>query len=306
MNQIRLGDLLVRANVATEAQVAAALHEQRQWGGRLGSILVRMGILTEELLVMALSRQLNMPRAVLGPTDPIHVPPALLERLDRATCERLVVVPVGYVAERRAVQFAITDPSSIVTLDDVGRRLGLRIETLIAGETQVHQAIARLYVGDTGLDASVGGEGLQLMDNSGTAREPVGLPTSPSRPPMAAPFAGFAGPSGQTGTFTAGNTGTFLANPPPPAAGWTGASGATGTFAAPASTAVTAPPGPSPFASPPFAAPGGTTGVFVVPPAVTEEHRQVALQQHRALRALVALLVERGVVSAADLQAWLR
>ena len=56
---IRLGDLLVRANVISEVQLQQALAEQQRWGGRLGGILVRMGLLTEDLLVKALSKQLG-------------------------------------------------------------------------------------------------------------------------------------------------------------------------------------------------------------------------------------------------------
>jgi hypothetical protein len=277
-----------------------------------------MGVLTEDLLVKALSRQLNMPRAALGPTDPLHVPPQLLERVDRATCERLVVVPVGFVAERRAVQFAVADPANVVALDDLGRRLGVRIETLIAGETQIQQAIARLYAGDTAVDAGFGaGEALQLMDNSGAARTrppsgtAVTVPPTPSLPPTPGPFAGggFAGPQGTTGGFAVGfgpqGTGTFgsggFAAPRgatgafPTAAGFAGPQGTTGTFTAPITAA--------------FAAAPGMTGVFAsLPPSpsMSDEVRQLAEQQRRAVRALAELLLERGVLTAADLQARLR
>lgn len=81
---IRLGDLLIKAGVVNDAQLNAALNEQRQWGGRLGAILVRMGALSEDLLVKALAHQLNIPRAAIGPTDPIVVPQQILDRIDRA------------------------------------------------------------------------------------------------------------------------------------------------------------------------------------------------------------------------------
>ena len=55
--RIRIGDLLVKAGVISDAQLKAALAEQGQWGGKLGDILVRMEFLTEEVLVRALSKQ---------------------------------------------------------------------------------------------------------------------------------------------------------------------------------------------------------------------------------------------------------
>ena len=92
MTPIRLGDLLIRAAVVNEAQLNAALAEQQKWGGRLGTILVRMGALSEDLLVKALSRQLNIPRAAIGANDPLTIPKAILARVERAVCERTVIV----------------------------------------------------------------------------------------------------------------------------------------------------------------------------------------------------------------------
>jgi hypothetical protein len=103
-----------------------------------------MGALSEDLLVKALSRQLGMPRAALGPTDAIVVPDLVLARIDRATCERLLVVPVGYVQERRTVQVAVADPFNVIAIDDLSRRLGTRVETLLAGETQALASASRI------------------------------------------------------------------------------------------------------------------------------------------------------------------
>jgi hypothetical protein len=168
MSQIRLGDLLVRAQVVSEAQLNAALAEQKQWGGRLGSILVRMGVLNEDLLVKALAKQLNLPRAPLGPTDPLQVPEAVRTRVDRATCERLLMLPIGWVQERRAVVVAVADPLNVVAIDDFSRRIGARVELMIAPETQLMQAIARVFTGAGGVDSRVTGteEGLSFVDNS--------------------------------------------------------------------------------------------------------------------------------------------
>jgi hypothetical protein len=264
--QIRLGDLLLRANVVNEQQLSQALHEQKQWGGRLGTTLVRMGIVTEELLVLALSRQLNMPRAALGPSDPINVPAQLLERVDRGLCERHMFLPVAWIAERRAVQVAVADPFNVVVLDDLGRRLGLRIETLIAGETQIAQAIARVY---GGADVDVSGrssEGMPFLDNSGAA---LG-----SRPPTRPTMQGVGAPESPT-------------RPPSP------------KFSRPPSSTSMLGVGTAPAAAP-LPATTGTT----IPPAShgPEELRAAAEQQRRATRALVELLVERGVLDPSVLQ----
>jgi MSHA biogenesis protein MshE len=145
MSQRSVGDLLLRAGVVTENQLAVAQQEQKQGGGRLGAWLVHKGFVTEDALVAALAQALQMPRAPLGPHDPVRVPAKILERIERGHCERHAFVPFGYVAERTALQVAVADPALIATLDELGRRLGLRVETMLAGETQIQQTIARVY-----------------------------------------------------------------------------------------------------------------------------------------------------------------
>ena len=66
---IKLGALLVKANVLTEPQLGAALAEQQRWGGKLGEILVRMNVITEDILVKALAKQLNIPSVNIDLAD---------------------------------------------------------------------------------------------------------------------------------------------------------------------------------------------------------------------------------------------
>jgi hypothetical protein len=307
MSQIRLGDLLIRAGVVSDAQLNTALAEQKQWGGRLGTILVRMGALSEDLLVKALSRQLGLPRAALGPNDPIVVPDGVLARIDRATCERLLVVPVGYVKERRTVHMAIADPFNIVAIDDLSRRLGVRVETLLAGETQIMQAIVRVYSGAPQVGQPT--ENIGFIDNSGRTigQSPVVVPP-PQQPPQWAPVT-TQPPQQPLPQWAPATTQPPQQQPPqwapatqPPQPAWTSPPAPAATWSAvpaqhstswPTFTASFAPP-PNPGAGPTSAAPG--------PP---DDLRVVADQQLRAVRALVELLIDKGVVSRAELSAWL-
>jgi hypothetical protein len=47
-NQVRLGDLLIRANLITEGDVQKALARQREFGGRLGDNLVATGAISQQ------------------------------------------------------------------------------------------------------------------------------------------------------------------------------------------------------------------------------------------------------------------
>lgn len=165
MTTIRLGDLLLRAGVVTQHQLNEALAEQQRWGGKLGSILVRTGVLPEDLLVKALSRQLGIPSADLRE---LRVPDSILQRIDRNLCEQHLVLPIAYIQQRRSLAVAVADPTNVVFLDDLSRRVGLRIETLLAGEKAILEGIQRLF-GES-VDTSVSGDepGMKLVNNHGT------------------------------------------------------------------------------------------------------------------------------------------
>lgn len=59
--QQRLGEMLIAADLVTEADVQRALEFQSRFSGLLGAILIRMGALSEENLLKILSQQLNLP-----------------------------------------------------------------------------------------------------------------------------------------------------------------------------------------------------------------------------------------------------
>src|SRR6266516_1407731 len=59
--KVRLGDLLVKDGLITEADLRTMLAQQKQHGGRLGEHLVRVNLCTEEQIAQALARQLNVP-----------------------------------------------------------------------------------------------------------------------------------------------------------------------------------------------------------------------------------------------------
>lgn len=185
---MRLGDMLLQAGVVTPLQLNAALAEQQRWGGKLGRILVRMGALSDELLAMALSRQLNLPRANLAALA--AVPEPLKERLDLATCDRYRVIPLAWVPERRAVQLAMSDPLDVTAVDDLRRRLGTGLEIFVVGDDALAAALRHHYgaAAAESLGPADAAGGLPLIDNSGNLRLPgAGRAPAAAAPPRSAP-----------------------------------------------------------------------------------------------------------------------
>lgn len=139
---MRLGELLVKAGVATESQIAMARREQDRTGQKLGQVLVSMGVLPEDLLLKALSRLLQVP--FVG-TDIVNVPPQVLSRLSKENCYAWVAVPIQYVPERLSLVVAMADPMNLQARDAMARLLGMRIEVCLASERKIYEAIDRLY-----------------------------------------------------------------------------------------------------------------------------------------------------------------
>src|SRR6478609_2966166 len=117
MAQIKLGELLVRANVLQEGQLKSALSEQQKWGGKLGEILVRMGFVTEELLIKALSKQLNLPTVNLDAVQTL--PPQVKAKIPAATARELGVLPVQLRDDGRTLVVVMADPLNVALQDDL-------------------------------------------------------------------------------------------------------------------------------------------------------------------------------------------
>src|SRR3954468_22752503 len=92
MATIKLGELLIKANVLQETQLKSALAEQQKWGGKLGDILVRMSLVTEDLLIRALSKQLGIPAANLDAVQ--GIPPHVRTRVPANVARDLGVLPI--------------------------------------------------------------------------------------------------------------------------------------------------------------------------------------------------------------------
>jgi Type II secretion system (T2SS), protein E, N-terminal domain len=182
--RIRIGDLLVKAGVITDAQLKAALAEQGQWGGKLGDILVRMEFLTEEVLVRALSKQSGIPRADLNTEPPAR---EALEKIPPDVAEEFGVIPLQLQEEGRALLVAMSDPLNLMVIDHLRSLTGCKVNPHLAGTSAIRAAISRWYRGEelAGEEGEV--SSIRITDNSGgTVNKAPGANGSPKRPAAAA------------------------------------------------------------------------------------------------------------------------
>lgn len=186
----QLGQLLVSRQLVAPGELAKALSEQQECGGRLGAILVRRGSISEHDLVRALAGQLRLPVArIRGKT----VNPEVLALVPVQVAEKYRCLPL-FRRPRDGAEvlfLAMEDPSDRDALDELSFQLGERLQPVLIGPAELEDALQRHYH----LDAQAGaGDPLSPMPppDAGDAD----TDTAPELPP-ADPLLHPAPPSGQ-------------------------------------------------------------------------------------------------------------
>ena len=142
MHVSRLGEILVRNNLITKEQLAAALEEQKTAGPgvRLGSILIKNGHITESDLTTFLSRQYGVPSINLADFE---VDESVLKLIPQDIAKKYKVVPVNRAGSTLII--AMSDPSNIFTTDDIRFITGYNIEVVVASDSALESAIEKYY-----------------------------------------------------------------------------------------------------------------------------------------------------------------
>src|SRR6478672_7666930 len=136
----RLGELLVRENLISLAQLQKAQEEQRKSGTRLGYSLTKLGIITEGDLTNFLSKQYGVPSINLSEFE---ISPEVIQLIPAELAKRHQLIPVNRAGATLIV--AMSDPSNIYAIDDLKFRTGLNIEVVVASEVAADEAITRYY-----------------------------------------------------------------------------------------------------------------------------------------------------------------
>ncbi|WIG98151.1 general secretion pathway protein GspE [Myxococcus sp. SDU36] len=143
MAQIKLGELLIKANVLQESQLKSALAEQAKWGGKLGEILVRMSLVSEDILVRALSKQLGMPAVNLDAVQMVQA--HVKAKIPAQTARDFSVLPLQLRDDGKSLVVAMADPLNMRMLDELRAVTKCRIIPNVAGRTSIARAFARIY-----------------------------------------------------------------------------------------------------------------------------------------------------------------
>jgi hypothetical protein len=143
----RIGELLVAAGRLTPAQLDEGLRAQVLYGGRLGTNLIELFHLELDHVAMALARQHGVPAALERHFERCDV--TVQQRLPAEVADRLSVVPIGRLADRRErIAIASCDPLTYDALAELAHHLRVAADALvvsIAAELRVRYYLERAY-----------------------------------------------------------------------------------------------------------------------------------------------------------------
>jgi MSHA biogenesis protein MshE len=138
--KIRLGEILVRQNFMTQAELEQALEEQRKTDRRLGRVIAEKGYANERQIAEAVAHQLNIPFLDLGKYE---LDPKQVQKLPEVQARRFRAI----LLEERpdSFQVAMVDPSDVYAYDELVRLLKRDIDIVVVQESLLMQTIDRSY-----------------------------------------------------------------------------------------------------------------------------------------------------------------
>lgn len=142
-NPERLGQILVRAQLIDALQLRAALAQVSQWGTRLTRAVVDMGLCDEARLSETLAKTLRLHTVKLETIS--HIPTNVLALVNADYARSNGLLPLELRNKNKTLLLAMSDPTDLEVIDFLSRKIRARVETVVAGETQIQKAIRRFY-----------------------------------------------------------------------------------------------------------------------------------------------------------------
>ena len=169
--KLRIGEVLVREGLLSEAQLKKALIEQQSSGRPLGEMLMEQGVINNATLVQMLARTLGIPGCQLrhGLIDP-----AVFKVVGADEAERLLAVPMFNVHGTLTV--AMTEPQSLPKIDRLRQLTGCKVRPVLALEANVREFIKKYAAGETNVDAfltSLADSDVEVVDRESVDEGPT-------------------------------------------------------------------------------------------------------------------------------------
>src|SRR3989338_6781813 len=144
MAHFKLGEILLKQGLITEAQLKQAIEAQRQEKGRIGEVLVKLGFLREEDITSALGTQLGIPYSsansdLLKPREEQDLDKLVPQDFAQKNC----VLPLS--RNMSVLTCAVADPLDLMMLDNLKRLTSCQLNLVISTGSSILQAVNQYY-----------------------------------------------------------------------------------------------------------------------------------------------------------------
>ncbi len=136
----RLGQLLERAGIITDRQLADALEVHRATSRPLGRVLVDLGYATQGSILSVMAKQIGIDYIDFSEVNP---EPSAVAAVPRDLAERYTLMPIRITDSEIVV--AMADPQNVLALDDLRIITGLEIKPAISTKDDIVATIQEYY-----------------------------------------------------------------------------------------------------------------------------------------------------------------
>lgn len=132
--------ILLEKSAITKQQFDKALEESKKKGMSVGKVIVRSGMVTEEAYAQAVSEALDIPYVNLSN---YIIDAETIKLIPEAMANKYKAIPIFKIGDSLTV--AMADPKDIMAIDELSRKAKCGIETALAAENSILNAINQYY-----------------------------------------------------------------------------------------------------------------------------------------------------------------
>src|SRR5580704_3647200 len=157
---MRLGEILIQRKLITAEDLERALELQKERGDKIGKTLVDMGFIAMRDVLSALAEQLDVPLVTIeGP--PVVSPET--ETLSPRFLRQFRCLPIG--REDHTITLAMADPQDVETIATVRSCTGLKVNSALASEQEILDAIDRYYGESARAEQDLEGDAAEMSED---------------------------------------------------------------------------------------------------------------------------------------------
>src|SRR5881394_1144212 len=138
----RIADVLIEDGLLLPSQLEEAVGLQQKEGGRLLKILTDKQFVTDQDMTVSMGRCLNTPLINLSK---VRVPEEIMSLVPKELAKANKLVPIARLNGKLFI--AMADPTNVLAVDDVKRRVQLDVVPMIATEKGVTDALSGVHGG---------------------------------------------------------------------------------------------------------------------------------------------------------------